>query len=442
MLTTTQKRVLTAGGYNHQLMTAGECDAALIELAGAAINTIATPFAPAADAPTAEMDAPTFDEMFPPKIDVDGFVDTFMMKGVDAFKQSLSTHLSALKTDADGTLRVLEIAQDQLAAELAKPRGRSRVIVKAVDAAGVSINSTALSDRPAAALFNLDDDDGLTVYASDDAAQAPEYDFNTVAKNGVLAHVAVCQATQNHIWLAGPKGTGKTTFAQAYAKATGRPFHRISHMKQMECQDLIGSRIFDSTGAMIWADGQLTLALRDPNAVILLDEPSLNPAACEMYQTVLDEGYLTIPATGERVALSPDHLVIAADNTAGDGDMSGGYHGTAPLNEAFVDRFAFIVKMEYMTIAAETALLTRYCGADNATQIATYAAAIRTACADGQVLEPISFRRLEALATLIGSGIPALNALTTAVFNHVRNETDEEFYRLKAGAVLDFGGAA
>ena len=414
MLTTTQKRVLTAGGYNHQLMSTSECDAALIELAGAAINTIATPFTPAAaDAPTAE--APTFDEMFPPKIDVEGFVDTFMMKGVDAFKQSLSTHLSALKTDADGTLRVLEIAQDQLAAELAKPRGRSRVIVKAVDAAGVSINSTALSDRPAAALFNLDDDDGLTVYASDDATPAPEYDFNTVAKNGVLAHVAVCQATQNHLWLAGPKGTGKTTFAQAYAKATGRPFHRISHMKQMECQDLIGSRIFDDTGAMVWADGQLTLALRDPNAVILLDEPSLNP---------------------------PDHLVIAADNTAGDGDMSGGYHGTAPLNEAFVDRFAFIVKMEYMTIAAETALLTRYCGADNATQIATYAAAIRTACADGQVLEPISFRRLEALATLIGSGIPALNALTTAVFNHVRNETDEEFYRLKAAAVLDFGGVS
>jgi len=428
-ITTTEKRQLVANGYiDVNAMTTEEQRSALATIVNA-------PFTPApAPAPTAPE---TWHGNSRP--DPDELVNVFMTGGAEAFKRAIVDEVNGLETDLADTLRALEITQDDLAIEQAKPTGKERVIIKSADSSGTVIINTALAEHSAAELFALDDDDDLTVYATVDAKPADSYDFNTVARNGVLAHVAICQATQQNIWLAGPKGTGKTTFAQAYAKATGRPFHRISHMKQMECQDLIGSRIFDDTGAMVWADGQLTLAMRDVNAVILLDEPSLNPSACEMYQTILDEGYLTIPATGERVSLSPDHLVIAADNTTGDGDMSGGYHGTAPLNEAFVDRFAYVVKMEYMKPDVEAALLEKFCGAENARQIASYAADIRTACADGQVMEPVSFRRLEALAISIGCGMGAEMALTTAVFNHVRNETDEEFYRLKAAAILTLG---
>ena len=427
-ITTTEKRQLVTSGFDVENMTNDEQRTAL----GTIVNAPFTPTPiPAPTAPT------TWHGNSRP--DPDELVNVFMTGGAEAFKRAIVDEVNGLETDLADTLRALEITQDDLAIEQAKPKGRERVVIKSADSAGGVITSTTLAERSAAELFALDDDAGLTVYATDDAKPADSYDFNTVAKNGVLAHVAICQATQQNIWLAGPKGTGKTTFAQAYAKATGRPFHRISHMKQMECQDLIGSRVFDDSGAMVWADGQLTLAMRDVNAVILLDEPSLNPAACEMYQTILDEGYLTIPATGERVTLSSDHLVIAADNTTGDGDTTGGYHGTAPLNEAFVDRFAYVVKMEYMTADVEAALLEKFCGENYAGQIAHYASEIRKACAEGQVMEPISYRRLEALAISIGCGMGAEMALTTAIFNHVRNETDEEFYRLKAAAILTLG---
>jgi MoxR-like ATPase len=205
----------------------------------------------------------------------------------------------------------------------------------------------------------------------------------------------------------------------------------------MECADFIGGRILDDAGGMVWADGLLTIALRDPTAIILLDEPSLNASACQMYQTVLDEGYLTIPATGERVYLQPDQLIMAADNTAGNGDESGMYHGTAPINVALMDRFAFIVKTSYLGVAAESKLLEQYCSVSQAAAIAGYAATIRGAVAQGTVEQTISYRRLEALAILVGSGVARDMALDTAVFNHVLHPDDEEFYRQLALSDLD-----
>ena len=424
-LNSTEKRQLIAAGHSPKTMSTEKQREALAAITRDALTKVDNVVIP----------APTPKPTTAPG-GADTLINTFMTGGADAFKHAITTHTSALETDLSDARRTLEIVRDDLATEQAKEKS-ARVVIKTADADGNVIVNTALTERPASELFDLSASaPGLVAYATDDAVAAPEYDFNAVHSSGVLAHVLIAQATQQNVWLSGEKGTGKTTFCQSFAKATGRPFHRISHTKQMECADLIGSRIFDATGAMVWADGQLTQAMRAPNAVILLDEPSLNGGACEMYQTILDEGYLTIPATGERVALSPDHLVIAADNTSGDGDVSGGYHGTAPLNEAFLDRFAYIVQMQFMPVDIEAALLARFCSAANARAIAEYAVVIRNAVTDGQVMEPISYRRLEALAISIGCGMGSETALTTAVFNHVRNSTDEEFYRLQAHTIL------
>ena len=437
MLTTTQKRVLTAGGYNHQLMSTSECDAALIELAGAAINTIATPFAPAAaDAPAAEMDAPTFDALFGPQPSAESLIDVFMKNGAEAFKQAILQSTAALEDAAAAANRALLESETALAKERAAPR-TERVVIHTHNSAGERITDSALSDVPACDLVGLDASASFTFKATAAAVPAPEYDFSGVLANGILKLLAVCDATQSHLWISGERGTGKTALVEALAKSTGRNFYRLAHSQQMECADYIGTRVFDDEGAMVWADGLLTTALRDPCAIIAIDEPSLNPAACQMYQTILDQRYLNIPATGERVNLQPDQLIIALDNTSGDGDQSGAYHGTAPVNIAFMDRFAFIAKASYMPMAAEAKLLERYCSAAQAHAIALYAQAVRSAVADGTVEQTVSYRRLEALAILIGSGVPQNTALVTAIFNHVNHADDEEFYRQLAGATLD-----
>ncbi len=162
MLTTTQKRVLTAGGYNPQMMTAGECDAALIELAGAAINTIATPFAPAADAPTAEMDAPTFDALFGPRPSAESLIDVFMKNGAEAFKQAILQSTAALEDaaldherDAADANRALLESEAALAKERAAPR-TERVVIRTHNSAADRITDSALSDVPACVLPALD----------------------------------------------------------------------------------------------------------------------------------------------------------------------------------------------------------------------------------------------------------------------------------------------
>jgi MoxR-like ATPase len=53
-------------------------------------------------------------------------------------------------------------------------------------------------------------------------------------------------------------------------------------------------------------------------------------------------------------------MVFAADNTLGNGDSSGRYAGTRQMNSALVDRFARVIKFEYLSAGAEADALMRH----------------------------------------------------------------------------------
>lgn len=293
-----------------------------------------------------------------------------------------------------------------------KVAGHLPVVIgrKTMQAAGIQALPTALDAFTA-----------LDVY---DAPDAPAVDPAYVwPDDTALAMSALAQG--NHVFLTGPAGTGKTTWAQQLAARYGRPFNRISCDDQTEAATLVGMTVPDPKGGVRWQDGQLAQAIRRPGTVILLDEPSVaRPGALMVMQALLDGARaLRAQETGELIPVAPGVLFIAADNTNGTGDETGQYEGTRRLNRAFLDRFAYTVAVDYLPTPTEAQVLAKRTGIKpaHALTLAKFAAATRLGTVEGKVSHGIGLRTLCALASgIVAGGDPArvfqLAAISKAPF--------------------------
>jgi nitric oxide reductase NorQ protein len=231
-------------------------------------------------------------------------------------------------------------------------------------------------------------------------------------------------ARGRNLFLTGPMGSGKTTWAEQLAAHLGRDFVRISCDDQTEAAQLVGMTLGkDEQHAGVWQDGQLTKAIRRPGTVILLDEPSVaRPGALFVMQSVLDgDRTLHIAETGEAVRVADDVIFVAADNTNGTGDASGQYEGTRVLNRAFLDRFAMVIQFDYLAPADEALLLTNRTGCDPAlaNQLCKVAALTRTKADNGHLSHGLGLRRLVSLAESMTDGMAPVAAFQASVINAV-----------------------
>lgn len=255
----------------------------------------------------------------------------------------------------------------------------------------------------------------LPVY---DAKDAPRVDPNYLWPD-VTGAVMTQLARARNVFLTGPAGTGKTSFAKQIAARYGRSFVRISCDDQTEAATLVGMTVPDKDGGSKWQDGQLVKAIRKPGTVILVDEPSVaRPGALFVLQAALDDDRAVhIAETGEVVHVAPDVLFLLADNTNGTGDVTGAYEATRRLNRATLDRVGVTVKFDYMSQQDEAKALASRTGCDKklSLDLVRFANLTRQKAARGDVSHPVGLRRLMALAELITDGVPADSAYQMAV---------------------------
>ena len=435
MISKAEIRVLVAEGHQPSKMTDAEQQAELARLTGRALDSLT---------PTAAAPAPDeFDKLFPrtpDALDYDALTSAFLTGGKAAFQADTEAVISAIQLDHANQLaagiNALQAEQAKSEAAIKASRSNDRLIIRSESSPDIS--ATDLDYFPVSDL--IDNLDASYQFAATDDRAPSGYDFRHVDNSGLLKILSVAWSTELNVWLWGERSTGKTTLIQALAKVLGRPFKRISHFKGMEVQALLGNTVIDANGKFVWQDGLLTAAIRTPNTIILIDEPSRSPEACEIYQTLLDERVLTLEG-GEVIPVARDVVFIAADNTRGQGDETGRYAGTDIVSSAMLDRFSFMEKMDFMTESIEADILAKLIDAGTAATLAEFAARLRTAVADGDIEEPISHRRMVALTILLANGVAPGRALESAVYQHVTHEADAEFYRTMAQAHLDLGGA-
>lgn len=174
-------------------------------------------------------------------------------------------------------------------------------------------------------------------------------------KQDVVELVLVCLLSRGHLLLEDMPGLGKTTLARTLANAIGGRFGRIQCTPDLLPGDVTGFNIFNQKNHEFeFRSGPVF------SDVLLVDE--INRATPRTQSALLEsmaERQVTVDT--ERFSLSPEFFVIATQNPVDQ-------HGTYPLPEAQLDRFAMKLSIGYPAADDEILMLQEAVGgADDAT---------------------------------------------------------------------------
>lgn len=159
-------------------------------------------------------------------------------------------------------------------------------------------------------------------------------------KDQVVEYILVALFSNGHVLLEDVPGVGKTTLTKALARSIRAEYHRIQFTPDLLPTDITGGMIYSPhTGEFNYRPGPVFCN------VLLGDE--INRASPRTQSALLEamsEYQVTIE--GERRALPKPFFVLATQNPVE-------YHGTYPLPEAQLDRFAMLLEIGYPDAEAE-----------------------------------------------------------------------------------------
>lgn len=147
-----------------------------------------------------------------------------------------------------------------------------------------------------------------------------------------------------HLLIEDVPGIGKTTLANALARALDLTFQRIQFTSDLLPSDVIGLSVFNQqTGEFTWKPGPIF------SNIVLADE--INRATPKTQSALLEamaEEQVTVEGISRRLPLP--FMVVATQNPSE-------HHGTYPLPESQLDRFSIRLHIGYPSLDDERAIL-------------------------------------------------------------------------------------
>ncbi|AEY02922.1 cobaltochelatase [Oceanimonas sp. GK1] len=205
--------------------------------------------------------------------------------------------------------------------------------------------------RPVRDLFNLDVDMQVPVFEHQDEHVPdidPSYCFNPDVTLAILAGF-----TRNRrVLLQGLHGTGKSTHIEQVAARLNWPCVRVNLDGHISRLDLVGKdTIVLEEGKQItrFQEGIVPWALRRPVALIFDEFDAGRPDVMFVIQRILEQdGKFTLLDQNQVITPHPHFRLFATANTVGLGNVTGLYHGTQQINQAQMDRWNIVAKLDYL----------------------------------------------------------------------------------------------
>lgn len=164
-------------------------------------------------------------------------------------------------------------------------------------------------------------------------------------KTEAIRKLLAAFASGGHVLLEDLPGTGKTTLAKVLAQSLQMAFQRIQFTPDLLPSDILGVSIFDQREqSFCFHKGPIF------TEILLADE--INRASPRTQSALLEAmGEKQVTIDGERHLLGEGFFVIATQNPIE-------FHGTYPLPEAQMDRFAMCFSLGYVSAEEEVQILT------------------------------------------------------------------------------------
>jgi MoxR-like ATPase len=163
-------------------------------------------------------------------------------------------------------------------------------------------------------------------------------------KSETVKFALIALLARGHLLIEDVPGIGKTTLANALARALELSFQRIQFTSDLLPSDVIGISIFNQqTGDFEWKAGPIF------SNIVLADE--INRATPKTQSALLEamaEEQVTVEGNSRR--LPAPFVVVATQNPSE-------HHGTYPLPESQLDRFMLRLHIGYPSVTDEREIL-------------------------------------------------------------------------------------
>ena len=196
------------------------------------------------------------------------------------------------------------------------------------------------------------DTDGTTPAFSLRTPHVPAIDPGYRFDPGTTMAILSGFAENRRVIVQGRHGTGKSTHVEQVAARLNWPLVRLNLDSHISRIDLIGKDAIvlrDGRQVTEYREGILPWAYQHPVALVFDEYDAGRPDVMFVIQRVLEaQGRLTILDQNKVLVPHKSFRLFATANTIGLGDATGLYHGTQQLNQAQLDRWNIVARLDYL----------------------------------------------------------------------------------------------
>jgi cobaltochelatase CobS len=180
-----------------------------------------------------------------------------------------------------------------------------------------------------------------------------QYQFNADVTIAILSGFT----NNRRVMVQGLHGTGKSTHIEQVAARLNWPCIRINLDGHISRLDMVGKDavvIRDNKQVTEFQEGIVPWSLQRPVALIFDELDAARPEVMFVIQRILErEGKFTLLDQNKVISPNPFFRLFATANTIGLGNLNGLYHGTQMINQAQMDRWNIVARLNYLSVEDE-----------------------------------------------------------------------------------------